>query len=88
MLFVGLAKFQVPPTKAVVEENLKMVDEDTKKGITFKGIYWTLGKYDAVAIYEAPNEKEAMKMAIRRAKNLDLQTLVAIPIEEAKTLVG
>lgn len=64
-----------------------MIAADEKEGVKFKGIYWTLGRYDAVAVYEAPNEKAAMKMAIRRAENLSMETLVAIPAEEARKLV-
>jgi hypothetical protein len=38
-------------------------------------------------MFEAPNEKEAMQLAIRRADFLDMETLVAIPAEEARKLV-
>lgn len=87
MQFVALVKFKKKPTKASIAENIKMIAADEKEGVKFKGIYWTLGRYDAVAVYEAPNEKAAMKMAIRRAENLSMETLVAIPAEEARKLV-
>ena len=87
MLFVGLVKFKKKPTKANIAENLKMIAADEKEGVKFLGVYWTLGRYDAVAIYEAPNEKVAMKMAIRRGEGLNMETLVAIPAEEARKLV-
>ena len=29
------------------------------------GIYWTLGRYDSVVIFEAFNEKVAMNMALK-----------------------
>jgi hypothetical protein len=38
-------------------------------------------------MFEAPNEKEAMQLAIRRADFLDMETLVAVPAEEARKLV-
>ena len=87
MLFVALVKFKQKQTKAIVAENLKRIEADTKEGVKWLGIYWTLGRYDAVAIYEAPNEKVAMKMAIRRGEGLNMETLVAIPAEEARKLV-
>jgi uncharacterized protein with GYD domain len=87
MYFVSLVKFKKKLTKAVVAENLAWVEEDKKAGIKFHGLYWTLGKYDAVAIFEAPDEKSAMKMAIKRGDNLALETLVAVPLEEAKKLI-
>jgi uncharacterized protein with GYD domain len=31
------------------------------------GFYWTLGRYDTVMILDAPDEKEAMKVAIGAA---------------------
>ncbi len=36
---------------------------------------------------KAPNEKAAMKMAIRRAEAMTLETMVAAPVEEARKLV-
>jgi uncharacterized protein with GYD domain len=85
--FVALVKFKKKQTKAVVAENLKKVEEDTKEGIKWHGIYWTLGRYDAVAVFEAPSEKMAMKMAISRGENMAIETLVAVPVEEARKLV-
>lgn len=87
MLFVGLIKFKQKLTKAIVAENMKKIEEDAKEGTKWLGIYWTLGRYDAVAIYEAPNEKAAMKMSIRRGEGFNIETLVAVPLEEAKKLV-
>ena len=87
MLFVALVKFKQKQTKAIVAENLKRIEADAKEGTKWLGIYWTLGRYDAVAIYEAPNEKVAMKMAIRRGEGFNMETLVAVPVEEARKLV-
>jgi uncharacterized protein with GYD domain len=70
-----------------LKETQKLIDADTKEGFKFHGIYWTLGKFDAVAVYEAPSEKVAMKAAIVRADLMDIETLVAIPPEEVKYLV-
>jgi uncharacterized protein with GYD domain len=86
MRFITLVKFKKKP-KDFVPENIKMIEEESKKGIKWLSIDWTLGRYDAVAIFEAPNEKEAMKMAVRRADFLDLETMVAIPAEEARKLM-
>ena len=85
MRFIALVKFKTKP-RDFISENLKMIEEESKKGIKYLSIDWTLGRYDAVAIIEAPNEKEAMQMAIRRADFLDLETMVSIPAEEARKL--
>jgi uncharacterized protein with GYD domain len=84
MRFITLVKFK---KKDFVAENLKMIEEETKKGIKYLSINWTLGRYDAVAMFEAPDEKEAMRMALRRADFLDMETMVAVPAEEARKLV-
>jgi len=84
MRFITLVKFK---KKDFVAENLKMIEEESKKGIKYLSINWTLGRYDAVAMFEAPDEKEAMRMAIRRADFLDMETMVAVPAEEARKLI-
>ncbi len=87
MFFIGLIKYKQKPTRAVVAENLKRRTAEMKEGVTYRGIYWTLGRYDAVALFEARDEKAAMKIAVRRGDIFTMETLVAIPLEEAEKLV-
>ena len=87
MYFIGMVKFKTKLTKAIVAENLKRIEADEKKGVKVHGLYWTLGRYDAVAVFEAPDEKTAMKMSITRSDTMAMETMAAIPIEEAKKLV-
>jgi uncharacterized protein with GYD domain len=88
MKFVTLIKFKKKPTKEIIAQNLKFIERETKEeGVKVIGIYWTLGRYDAVVILEAPDEKAAMKGSIRRGENMASETLVAIPAEEARKLV-
>ena len=86
MRFIALVKFKTKP-RDFISENLKMIEAESKKGIKYLSIDWTLVRYDAVAIFEAPNEKESMKRAVRRADFLDPETMVAIPAEEARKLI-
>jgi uncharacterized protein with GYD domain len=86
MRFIALVNFKKKP-KEFVPENIKMIEAESKKGIKWVSIDWTLGRYDAVGIFEAPNEKEALQMAVRRADFLDIETMIAIPAEEARKLV-
>ena len=86
MIFISLVKFRQKPTKEIIAESLKLMEEQKKEGVKYLGMYWTLGRYDAVAIMEAPNEKAAMKSSIRRWWAA-AETLVAIPAEEARKLV-
>jgi len=87
MRFVSLIKFKKKPTKEIIAHNLRSIEEEAKVGVKIISIYWTLGRYDAVAIIEAPDEKTAMRGSIIRGDYLTSETLVAIPAEEARKLV-
>ena len=82
MLFIALAKFKKTLSKEVVAENLKDIEAETKGQVRYLGIYWTLGKYDTVVLFEAPNEKVAMNMALKRLDRMEIDTLVAVPADE------
>jgi len=82
MLFIALVKFRKKLTKEVVAENLTDIEKDTKGQVRYLGIYWTLGRYDTVVLFEAPDEKVAMNMALKRADRMEIETLVAVPAEE------
>lgn len=84
MLFIALAKFKKKLSEEVVEENIKAIEDDIRGGqVRYLGIYWTLGKYDTVVLFEAPNEKVAMNLVLKRADNMDIETLVAVPADES-----
>ncbi len=83
MLFIALAKFKKTLSKEVVAQNMKDIESDTKGQIRYRGIYWTLGKYDTVVMFEAPDEKAAMNMVLKRVDRMDIEMLVAVPADEA-----
>ncbi len=83
MLFIALAKFKQELTEDVASQNLKDIETDTEGGVRYLGIYWTLGRYDTVVLFEAPNEKAAMEMALRRLDRMEIETLVALPADAA-----
>ena len=82
MLFIALAKFKKKLSKEIIAENLKDIEADTKGQVRYQGIYWTLGRYDTVVLFEAPNEKVAMNMALKRADRMDIEILVAVPADK------
>jgi hypothetical protein len=51
MYFVTLVRFRKKVTRESVVESLRMQALDAKEGLRYHGIYWTLGRYDAVAIF-------------------------------------
>jgi len=79
MLFLALAKFKTKLTKEVVAQNLKDIEDDTKGQVRYLDIYWTLGRYDTAVLFEAPDEKVAMNVALKRADRMDIEILVAVP---------
>ena len=61
-----------------------------KIGVTMKEQYWTLGAYDIVAIFEAPDD-EAMTtlgMSLGKLGNVRTQTLRAFTAAELKGILG
>jgi uncharacterized protein with GYD domain len=81
MLFIALVKFKTPLTKEVVARNVKDIEDDMKGEVRYRGIYWTLGKYDTVVMFEAPDEKVAMNTVLKRADRMEIETLVAVPAD-------
>jgi len=82
MLFIALAKFKKQLSKEVVAQNMKDIESDTKGQVKYLGIWWTLGKYDTFVMFEAPDEKTAMNMVLKRADRMEIETLVAVPADE------
>ena len=85
--YIALTKFRKKPTKDLIKWNLELMEKDKQKGINVRQIYWTLGRYDAVVILDAPDERAVMKSSIARGDNFAQETLVAITAEEARKLV-
>jgi uncharacterized protein with GYD domain len=85
MIFISLIKFG-KKAKDVVELGNKIL-KNPPKGVKMISTYWTLGRFDSVWIYEAPSEKEAMKLGVAIGEVARSQTMVALPREEALKLL-
>jgi uncharacterized protein with GYD domain len=61
-----------------------------KAGVTVKDIYWTLGAYDGVSIFEAPSEEAiaALGLAVGTLGNLRTQILRGFSLDEMKGVLG
>ena len=84
--FITLLKWKKAPTKEIVTAATDPLIELANQGIKLN-VYWTLGRYDAVTIIDAANEKDAMKALLRFQDIVDTETLVAVPREEAIKLL-
>ena len=86
VFFITLTKWKQAPTKEIIDQATKTFEELEKQGIKFR-VYWTLGRYDAVAILEAPTEKDVMKALLSFQNLVDTETMVAVPRKEAIELL-
>jgi len=61
-----------------------------KMGIETKSLYWTIGKYDVVVTFEAPDDASmtALSLAIAAAGNVRTQTLRAFTKEEMGSVLA
>jgi uncharacterized protein with GYD domain len=87
MIFVSLGKMRNKPDKAMAGNASEKVAEFKKQGINILNWYWTLGRYDTVVVFEATDEKEALKFALGVSQFVSTETLVAIPRQEAIELL-
>jgi uncharacterized protein with GYD domain len=87
LIFVSLGKMRKKPDNALAGEATEKVAEFKKKGINVLNWYWTLGRYDTVVVFEAANEKEALKFSLSVSEFVATETLVAIPRQEAINLL-
>ena len=86
MIFVTLTKWKQKPQREMVDKFTKTLKDLEKQGIKMR-VYWTLGRYNGVAITEAPSEKDLMKILLPFAGVIDTETLVAVPRDEAIKLL-
>ncbi len=86
-IFITLSKWRKKPTKESMAQSTKLFEQASKEGVKFLGMYWTFGRYDAVFIAEAKDEKSYMKAALRFGDIASTETLVAVAREDALKLL-
>ena len=86
MIFITLLKWKQTQKKEMIDQSTKRLEELANQGIKMN-VYWTLGRYDAVTIIEAPTEKDAMKTLLLWQDVVATETMVAVPREEAIELL-
>ena len=61
-----------------------------KAGLTMKESYWTLGQYDVVAVFDAPDDETMTAFALSVAKlgNVKTQTLRAFSAAEMSGILA
>lgn len=91
--YVVLANFTEQGIKNVTDtpkrsEAVKAMAQ--KLGVTLKDIYWTLGSYDIVAIFDAPDDAAmtALGLSIGKLGNVRTQTLRAFSAADMNGILG
>jgi len=92
-IFVILAKFTDEGIKGIKKapERLKTAQEIAKSvGSEIKGVYYTMGRYDYVAIVEGPSVEAAMKGLFMLGLEgvAKTETLVGLSMEEALKVIS
>jgi uncharacterized protein with GYD domain len=87
MIFITLVRFKRKPTKTDQAESEKMFAQQEKMGIRTLGLYWTFGRFDAVRIVEAPDERTALKALLKTPDFVSTETLLALKREDAAKLL-
>jgi uncharacterized protein with GYD domain len=82
-----LIKNKVKLTKEAIAKANRITEKLSKEGVKIVSHYWTLGRYDDVVTFEAPDEKTAMKVAMIISDFAKSETLVAIPRNEGIKLL-
>lgn len=91
--YIVLANFTDQGIRTVKDTTKRsdIVAETAKKfGATMKAEYWTLGSFDIVGIFEAPDEASitALCLALGSAGNVHTQTLRAFSKDETNAILS
>ena len=81
----GIAQFKDTLERAEAAKKLA-----TKLGGTLKDVYWTVGPYDLVTIYEAPDDESAtaFSLALGSQGNVRTTTLRAFSADAMRRIVA
>jgi len=91
--YIALSSFTDQGVRSIKDTTKRAdaVQEAAKKfGAKMTQIYWTLGKYDLIAVIEAPDDESAtaFSLAIAGTGNVRMQTLRAFSKDEMNGILG
>ncbi len=91
--YISLVQFTDKGIQAAKETTKRMADWTAKvqtKGVSVKQMYWTLGHYDQVCIFEVPDEETAASVLLESDMlgNIRTQTLRAFTAPEMDKILA
>ena len=91
--YISLVQFTDKGIQAAKETTERVTEWASKvqsKGVRIKEMYWTLGQYDQVCVFDAPDDETAASvlLAADRLGNIRTQTLRAFTASEMEKILS
>jgi len=91
--YISLVQFTDKGIQAAKETTQRVAEWASKvqsMGVSMKQMYWTLGQYDQVCVFEAPNDETAASvlLAADMLGNIRTQTLRAFSASEMEKILA
>ncbi|MGC1317236.1 MAG: GYD domain-containing protein [Pseudolabrys sp.] len=91
--YISLVQFTDQGIRAAKDTTHRLADWAAKvksRGVTVKQMYWTLGQYDQVCVFEAPDDETAaaVLLAADMLVNIRTQTLRAFTVPEMEKILA
>ena len=91
--YISLVQFTDKGIRAAKDTTHRVADWAAKvksKGVSIKQMYWTLGQYDQVCVFEAPDDETAaaVLLAADMLGNIRTQTLRAFTASEMEKILA
>ena len=91
--YISLVQFTDKGIQAAKETTQRVADWATKvqsTGVSIKQMYWTLGQYDQVCVFEAPDDETAASvlLAADMLGNIRSQTMHAFTASEMEKILA
>ena len=91
--YISLVQFTDKGIQAANETTQRVADWAAKvqsMGVSIKQMYWTLGQYDQVCVFEAPDDETAASvlLAADLLRNIRTQTMRAFTTSEMEKILA
>ena len=91
--YISLVQFTDKGIQAAKETTKRITEWASKvesSGVSIKGMYWTLGEYDQVCVFEAPDDETAASvlLAADMLGNIRTRTLRAFSAAEMEKILA
>jgi uncharacterized protein with GYD domain len=91
--YISLVQFTDKGMQAAKETTKRVADWAAKvqsKGVSIKQMYWTLGQYDQVCVFDTPNDETAASglLGADMLGNIRTQTLRAFTTSEMERILA